>query len=111
DLGRIRQAAFKGLREDKPAREVQAEEPVPAKKAEIVQPKTGQKAGGKSAPAVVMGVTISHPDKALWPDGGDGEPVTKLDLAQYYEAVGEWMIAHLKGRPCSIIRTPDGIGG
>ncbi|HEX5776039.1 MAG TPA: DNA ligase D [Caulobacteraceae bacterium] len=108
--GNVRQAAFKGLRADKPAREVH-DEVAPIEEAELAQPKP--KAAPKTAKTdnVVMGVTISNPDKALWPDGGDGRPVTKLDLARYYETVGPWMMEHLKGRPCSIIRMPDGIEG
>jgi bifunctional non-homologous end joining protein LigD len=112
--GKIRQAAFKGLREDKPASEVEAEAPAPAASARLSEPaprapsaKPVKAHGG----AVVMGVTISHPDKPLWPDGGDGEPVTKLDLAHYYESVGDWMMDHVRGRPCSMIRMPDGING
>jgi len=102
----IRQAAFKGLRQDKPASEVEAEKPTMKKIARPVIIRTS----AKKSPEV-MGVAISNPDKALWPDGGDGKPVTKLDLANYFEAVGDWMIGYLKGRPCSVVRAPDGING
>ena len=108
DGGNIRQAAFKGLRQDKPADEVEAEKPVMTKVAKPLI-KSGKSSANKSAE--VMGVVISKPDKALWPDGGDGKAVTKLDLARYFEAVGGWMIGHIKGRPCSVVRAPDGIKG
>ncbi len=110
--GMVRQAAFKGLRADKDADDVKAETPKKTKK--LAAPKPGKAAPKKAAPAkdaVVMNIPISHPDKALWPDAGDGEPVTKLELARYYEAVGDWMLPHIKGRPCSIVRAPDGIEG
>ena len=111
--GMVRQAAFKALREDKPAAEVVAETPASAATTALVQPPAKAKSRPLKATssAVIMGVTLSHPDKALWPDGGAGAPVTKLDLARYLEAVGPWMMPHIKGRPCSIIRTPDGIDG
>jgi bifunctional non-homologous end joining protein LigD len=118
--GNIRQAAFKGLRLDKPAREVTAEKPAMTVLAQPAAARSAAKsatpgaahlkpAGGKSSE--VMGVVISKPDKELWPDGGDGEGVTKLELARYFEAVGDWMMVHLRGRPCSIVRAPDGIRG
>ena len=115
DAGNIRQAAFKGLRQDKPADEVKAESPTmtgvakPGDKAGRPGAKAARPAGNRSTE--VMGVVISKPDKALWPDAGDGEAVTKLDLAHYFEAVGAWMIGYLKGRPCSLVRAPDGING
>jgi bifunctional non-homologous end joining protein LigD len=128
DTGNIRQASFKGLREDKSARDVVAEIPAQTAAAdtpsnEAPKPMIHKRASRKKpsgpsndtfakspGPVVVMGVTISKPDKALWADAGDGAPVTKADLARYFEDVGDWMLPHLKGRPCSLVRVPDGVG-
>jgi bifunctional non-homologous end joining protein LigD len=119
DAGNIRQASFKGLRQDKPADEIVAERPAMTRLARPSRSTpTGKTVRGK-APAMsatnrsaeVMGVVISKPDKELWPDAGEGKGVTKLDLARYFEAVGGWMIEHLRGRPCSVVRAPDGING
>ena len=110
--GLVRQAAFKALREDKPASEVEAEKPAEPSTTDVPQPATAAtaKPARRGGRVDVMGVLISNPDKPLWPDAND-VPVTKEDLARYYEAVGPWLIDHIKGRPCSIIRAPDGLGG
>jgi bifunctional non-homologous end joining protein LigD len=110
--GMVRQAAFKGLREDKPAGEVRAEEAVPAEQIETTAPeKLKARTSHRAKPQgnVVLGTVISNPDKLLWPAEGKSEGYSKIDLARYLEEVGPWMIEHLQGRPCSIIRTPDGI--
>ena len=111
--GLVRQAAFKALRDDKPASEVEAEKPAEPANTDVPQPAgpTTARPLRRGGRVDVMGVLISNPDKPLWPDAKDGIPVTKEDLARYYEAVGPWLIDHIKGRPCSIIRAPDGVGG
>ena len=104
--GHLRQASFKGLREDKPAADVVRETPAPL--AEVTPAQGGAlsdppkprgvgavRAGGSGS--VVMGVTLSHPDKALWPAHSGAGPVTKLDLARYYEAVAGALLPHLVG--------------
>src|SRR5689334_15393674 len=73
--GNIRQAAFKGLRQDKLAAEVEAEKPS-TKAVARPAPAKGRAAARKPAAGrtgEVMGVVISKPTKPLWPDAFDGE--------------------------------------
>ena len=93
----IRHAKFEGLRLDKPAREVVREAP------SVV---SGD-ALAAAAPRPISGTKVTHPQRVIDPSSG----TTKLDLVRYYESVAEWMVPHLKGRPCSLVRGPNGIGG
>jgi bifunctional non-homologous end joining protein LigD len=124
--GLLRQASYKGLREDKPANEVvrerSAEQVMPAKQrvtrksADRKPVQREVKRSPSSAPArassggghvEVADVHLTHPDRVYWADVG----VTKEALAAYYVDVWKLMAPHLVDRPLAIVRCPDGIAG
>ena len=61
----------------------------------------------KAGSSIVGGIKVSHPERII--DASTG--ITKLELVRYYESVADWMLPHLKGRPCSLVRGPTGVGG
>ena len=110
--GRLRHATYLGLREDKAADDV-VRDSVPDAEPEPVTTTPPAKPVGvvvrASAPkpkrADVAGVSISHPDRQLWPG------VSKLDLAQYWQEILPWAGPAVLHRPLSVVRCPDGVGG
>jgi bifunctional non-homologous end joining protein LigD len=115
DAGLIRHASFVGLRSDKAATEVVREQPLSDKELTKIEreaeralaeeaPAAGAKAAAGKGGKVVAGVEITHPSKVLFPRVG----LTKLALAEYYEAVGEWIVPHLRHRPLTLVRCPQG---
>ncbi len=117
--GLLRQASFKGLREDKPASSVVIELPKPVAEVEtgaetektMSLAKTLDRPKTKPGANVVAGITISHPEKILWPKSKEGPAITKLELARYYEMAAERMLPHVALRPISMVRAPEGIEG
>ncbi len=104
----VRQASFKGLREDKPAQEVVREMPVPAE-SQVAAYRSGatkqaSAPGNHEAIRQVIEPTITHPEKVLDPESG----MTKQALAEYLLAVAERMLPHVADRPLSVVRCPEG---
>lgn len=64
------------------------------------------KPGVRLGPVVIAGVTLSNPDKPLYPEQG----ITKQELALYYESVAKWMLPHVALRPLTLVRCPSGQG-
>jgi len=50
---------------------------------------------------------LSNLDKVLWPDDG----IVKAELIDYYHRLAPVILRHIKGRPLSLLRFPDGIYG
>jgi len=131
--GLLRFPVYKGLRDDKPAREVKLERPVPA--AQLVG--TGNKgrgnegtaprrppgpataatapraSGRKKHPLEAMleeeglRVELTNLEKVFWPALG----FTKADLIQYYLRIAPFILPHLRDRPVTLRRFPNGVNG
>ena len=97
----IRHPSFQGLRADKDPRRVVREVEAPAAAAAAAP-----SAGSAAAPSVA-GVRITHPDRVMYPE----PPLTKLDVARYYERIARWMLPHVDGRPLTLVRCGEGITG
>jgi bifunctional non-homologous end joining protein LigD len=138
--GRLRHPSFEGLRLDKKPAEVVREVPRPTKavaedapeKAEAAVASSGPRksrraaaassgprkiarrrpiapvraARSQQAEAQVGGVRITHPSRVIDPASG----LTKEDIARYYEAVADRILPHLKDRPLTLVRCPEGVG-
>jgi len=108
--GKVRQASFKGLREDKEAREVVEEDPEPPPPATTAVRPT-PKARNKHPPAGTPDFQLSHEDKVLWPASPGHPAITKADLAAYYAATADWILPYVRGRPCTVLLAPQGVHG
>ena len=114
--GILRQPRYLGMRQDRDPKTVLREEPAHT---EDVVKDTGRKAKRKTGakaksppPSALkkgestgpMGMRLTHPDRILFPHDG----ITKLQLAEYFAAVGEHAMPHYKDRPLSILRNTHG---
>ncbi len=89
--GHVRHAVYQGLRDDRPALDVRREPLL----------------GDSAAQRVDAAVQLSHPQRVI--DASTG--LTKRDLFRYYDSMAERMLPHLAGRPLSLLRAPEGVGG
>lgn len=124
--GRLRHAAWRGLRPDREPSEVRpAAEPA----AGVPAPGPVAPAGGPGGQAVtdtelaeldalgtegtwtVAGfeVALTNLDKVLFPGTADAPPATKRDLVRYYARMGPSLLPYLAGRPVNLHRCPDGV--
>jgi bifunctional non-homologous end joining protein LigD len=105
--GIVRQASFIALRSDKPAAQIVREHPRAPGAAAEKQTKKAESSRKSSTKPVVAGVPISNPQRVIDPESG----TTKLQLAQFYADIAEWLLPYLRKRPVSLVRAPDGVEG
>ena len=96
--GQIRHASYMGLRADKPARSITRERAKVTLDAGPLPVESGD---------AVRGVKVTHGERVI--DPGSGR--TKLDMVRYYDSIADWILPHLAGRPCALVRAPEGVTG
>ena len=109
--GLVRQGSFKGLRTDKPAREIVRETPMSKKTSRAKGKPRKAKSAKAEATSIghdgsieIEGVRVTHPDRVLYP----GQGINKRQLIDYYLKVADRMLPHIAGRPISLVRCPRG---
>ncbi len=115
--GAVRHPVFQGLREDKPARGITRERPRHVEEVAQEKARPAKKAAAKAKPAAKQGLEDAPSRMPAAMKVTNGERVidqetgtTKLELIRYYALVSELMMEHLKGRPVSLVRAPQGVG-
>ena len=58
-----------------------------------------------AASSSVSGIRISHPDRLIYPDLG----ISKIQVARYFERIGDWILPHVSGRPLTLVHCPNGL--
>ncbi|MGW6936868.1 DNA ligase D [Lentzea sp. NPDC054927] len=102
--GRLRHTAWRGLREDREPSEVTAPRPgrpspSPAAQLPEISSRVTVNAGSRR-------LTLSNLDKALYPDG-----TTKGEVIAYYSQIAPILLPHLRDRPVTFVRFPNGVHG
>jgi len=114
DDGRLRQPVFRGLRKDVSPEDCRAAPLDERIEQELAAPPTAPEpvaqtnaSASSNAAAAKRRVVLVNQSKVFWPEEG----YTKGDLLDYYAAIAEVMLPHLKDRPVMLVRYPDGITG
>ena len=100
--GHLRHAVFRGMRADKDAGTIVRERAV-----RLPAAKSSNVSAARTAPGLAVRLHVTNPQRVI--DTRTG--TTKLELVRYYALVGDMMMKHLKGRPVSLLRAPDGVDG
>jgi bifunctional non-homologous end joining protein LigD len=107
DDGRLRHPVFVRVREDKPAADVHPQ-------VVVAPPSTSDLDDARDSTFLTLDghrLKVSNLNKVLWPASGEQRALTKRDLIRYFLQIAPFVLPHLRDRPVTMTRWPDGIAG